>query len=159
MRQKKAHTGALNRFEAGVMGFLIKAAFWLSLVIILLPAPEGQEGDTAHLVGTTEAVSLLSAALNDARGFCLRNPDACVTGAQAAQTFGHKAQYATRLLHDLIGEKIQESASTKSPAAKSTARQGEPNRAPFLGADTLTPADMAPQWRGADLRQASLKRS
>jgi len=137
------------------MGFLIKAAFWLSVVVVLLPAPEGSEGGT-RMIGTTEAVSLLSAALNDARGFCQRNPEACVTGTQAAQTFGHKAQYASRLLHDFISDRVDTgvtSASTPTPSAHSK------GRAPGGSIDTLSPADLEPTWRSPDIRQASLKRS
>ena len=135
------------------MGFLIKAAFWLSVVVVLLPAPESGEAGGTRMIGTTEAVSLLSAALNDARGFCQRNPEACVTGTQAAQTFGQKAQYASRLLHDFISDRVDNGVT--SAAAPAHAK----GRAAGGSIDTLAPADLEPAWRSPDIRQVSLKRS
>lgn len=141
------------------MGFLIKAAFWLSVVVLLLPAPESNDASGVRMIGTTEAVSLLSAALNDARGFCQRNPDACVTGSQAAQTFGHKAQYATRLLHDFISEKLEDGQSAKAAAITQGAGSAIRSRQATGGSDTLSPADLEPVWRAPEARQAAFKRS
>lgn len=140
------------------MGFLIKTAFWLSLVIVFLPAPQNEGAKTAQMIGTTEAVSLLTAALNDARGFCSRNPDACVTGAAAAQTFGYKAQYATQLLHDLIADKLDDAAAA-SPPAKQESLKKSAERSADAGADTLSPADLQPAWRSPETVAARFKRS
>ena len=140
------------------MGFLLKTAFWLSLVIVLLPAPEN-DGTQPQLVSTTEAVSLLSAALNDFRGFCGRNPEACVTGAAAAQTFGHKAQHATRLLHDFISEKLEENNSVNAPSLGQRTAQSPRRQTQLQGGNTLTPSDLEPIWRAPETKQASLKRA
>lgn len=144
------------------MGFLLKTAFWLTIVVLLLPAPESDINRATRMVGTTEAISVLSAALNDARGFCTRNPEACVTGTAAVQTFGYKAQYATRILNDFLTEKLGEGAQDNArkainPAADEAKRAVE--GASIGGTSTLTPSDLAPVWRAPEARQASFKRS
>jgi hypothetical protein len=132
------------------MWFLIKAAFWLSLVVVFLPLPEGaRQGDT-HLVGASEALGVVSTAIADARGFCTRHPEACATGAQAAHTFGQKAQVGARMLHDFISEKLEESRDLVPPPGSRAATA--PAEAP-RGTDTLDASDRAPAWRGPALPQ------
>jgi hypothetical protein len=126
------------------MWFLVKCAFWLSIVVMVLPTPEGERRADAAQVSAAEAASVLTTALADARGFCSRNPDACTTGAQALQTFGEKAQNGARMLHDFISEQLAQSRHL-SPPPGSRARSGD--RPAIEGQDTLTPRDLEPAWR------------
>jgi Family of unknown function (DUF5330) len=129
-----------------VMRFLLKAAFWLTIVVLLLPASE----KPAPRLGAAEAVSAASAAVSDVRGFCARQPDACAIGSQAAVTFGHKAQAGAKMLYEFLGDRLGPS-ETGSVAAKPTSAA-----APAAGATTrpsqhtLNPADLVPAWRGAE---------
>jgi len=73
------------------MGFLLKVAFWLSLVVLLIPADESETRKLAdgRSISIIEAYGLAQAAYDDAKGFCGRNTDACATGEVAAATSDH----------------------------------------------------------------------
>jgi hypothetical protein len=66
------------------------------------------------------------------RGFCERQPDACVTGGKVAVALGHKAEAGARTLYEFVTKLREKSAS------------GEKAKAASEG--TLTPADRAPSW-------------
>ena len=125
------------------MRFLLKAAFWLTIVILMLPSARQEAG--ASGVGTSEAMSAAGAAVSDMRGFCARQPEACAVGSQAAVTLGHKAQAGAKMLYDFLSDRLgpSETGSVAKPSRTSDA-------APALSASqhTLTPSDTAPVWRG-----------
>jgi hypothetical protein len=121
------------------MFFLLRMAFWLSVVCVLLPSGTKSTSPDAN-IDATQAVTLASAAVSDARGFCDRQPDACVTGGKVAVALGHKAEAGARTIYEFITAKLSEkSAPEEKTAAKivtvSTTDQG-----------TLTGADMQPAW-------------
>ena len=74
------------------MFFLIRTAFWLSLVIMLLPA-DVKSGAEAPRVTVIETLVAARSAVADMSGFCGRNPQTCVTGHAALQVFVGKARY------------------------------------------------------------------
>jgi len=65
------------------MWLLVRMAFWLSLVIALLPVASSQQETSASQVGAIDALSAASAAVSDIRQFCVRQPGACAAGSQA----------------------------------------------------------------------------
>ncbi|HLN10249.1 MAG TPA: DUF5330 domain-containing protein, partial [Xanthobacteraceae bacterium] len=75
------------------MRFLLRVAFWLSVVVLLVPGAPSDRTPTPQ-VGATEAVSAATAAWSDMRQFCTRQPETCTVGAQAAAQFGRKAEAA-----------------------------------------------------------------
>jgi hypothetical protein len=109
------------------MFFLLRMAFWLGVVCVLLPSGSKTTSPEAK-IDASEAVTLAGAAVSDVRGFCDRQPDACVTGGKVAVAIGHKAEAGARTLYEFVS-KLRE---------KSTAKSGSEG--------TLTPADMAPGW-------------
>ncbi|MFY9758572.1 MAG: DUF5330 domain-containing protein, partial [Pseudolabrys sp.] len=109
------------------MFFLLRMAFWLCVVCVLLPSGSKTTSPEAK-IDASEAVTLAGAAVSDVRGFCERQPDACVTGGKVAVAIGHKAEAGARTLYEFVS-KLRE---------KSAARPGTEG--------TLTPADMAPGW-------------
>jgi hypothetical protein len=119
------------------MRFLIKAAFWLTVVAIFLPTSEPAP-KSGPQVGTVEAVSAAGAALSDMRQFCARQPDACEVGSHAAAALGHKAQAGARMLYDYLSEKAGETGSIGGRPADGSGTASQ---------HTLTPADLAPTWR------------
>ena len=133
------------------MRFLLKAAFWLSVVVMLLPAGEKRADGSVPQVGATEAVSAASAALADMRQFCTRQPDACTVGSHAAVVFGQKAQAGAKLLYDFLSERVGPSETgsvTPRPAEQRASGNGDkPSQ------HTLTPADVAPTWRAPEPRR------
>jgi hypothetical protein len=129
------------------MRFLLKAAFWLSVVVILLPANEKRP---APQIGATEAVSAAGAAVSDMRQFCSRQPDACAVGSQAATTFGQKAQAGAKMLYEFLSDRSgpNETGSVAGRTDRSTGgHAAQPSQ------HTLTPADLAPVWRGPEPRK------
>lgn len=120
------------------MFFLIRAAFWLSIVIILLPTGS-QQPKSGPTIETKEAVSAASAAVSDMRQFCARQPEACSVGSQAAVAFGYKAQAGAKMLYEFLTDALAP-AETGSVTGK-----GEVSA---KSQDTLMPADLTPPWRG-----------
>ncbi|MCV6546083.1 MAG: DUF5330 domain-containing protein [Cohaesibacter sp.] len=87
-----------------MIGFLIKAAFWLSLVIMILPREPGASREEAGL-STMEAITVAQATLNDFTGFCSRQPDVCAAGEVALETFSAKAKYGAKQLYVYLDSK------------------------------------------------------
>src|ERR1700722_20057917 len=90
---RTGRTKGVRRGQKGsVMMFLLRMAFWLSVVVLLVPTGKVQPTGAASSVSAAEAVSAAGAAVADMRHFCERQAEACTVGAQAAVTFGQKAQ-------------------------------------------------------------------
>ena len=68
----------------GEMFFLLRMAFWLGLVLVLMPREKTPESDKLPQIGASEAVSAATAAVSDMGQFCKRQPAACEVGGQAA---------------------------------------------------------------------------
>jgi len=130
------------------MRFLIKVAFWLAIVAILLPGGDKHATAPAPEVSPTEAVSAAGAAMSDMGRFCARQPDACAVGSQAAAAFGQKAQAGAKKLYELLNDRPgpNETGSVGKPA-------GRPAGAAQPSQHTLTPADLNPAWRGPEPRK------
>jgi uncharacterized protein DUF5330 len=137
------------------MRFLFKVAFWLSVVVLLLPTAPSERPAATPQIGATEAVSAASAAVSDVRQFCSRQAEACAIGSQAISQFGHKAEAGAKMLYEFLNERFGERVGAvvangaDKPAAASI---GKPSQ------NTLTPADIAPAWRGPSRRDADAKR-
>ena len=129
------------------MFFLIRAAFWISIVIVLLPTPESAKVPEAG-IGAAQAVTAASATVSDMGQFCTRQPEACQVGSQALTYFGHKAQASAKWVYEKFTSKTEQ-AGPATPA-KALAEGDSQN--------TLTQADTAPAWRGTQQRQADARR-
>ena len=121
------------------MFFLLRMAFWLGLVLVLLPRDKTPELDKLPQVGASEAVSAATAAVSDMSQFCKRQPAACEVGGQAATVIGHRAQEGARKLYKIITDK-------RSP--DHTGSIGSIEQADAAPRDTLTPDDLQAEWRG-----------
>ena len=126
-----------------VMFFLLRMAFWLSVVCVLLPSGTKSTSPDAQ-IDATQAVTLAGAAVSDMRGFCDRQRDACEVGGKVAVALGHKAEAGARTIYEFISGKLNEKSA---PADKATAKlvpASATGQATLNG--TLTPGDMAPAW-------------
>jgi Family of unknown function (DUF5330) len=128
------------------MFFLLRMAFWLGLVLVLLPREKTPESDKLPQLGASEAVSAATAAVSDMSQFCKRQPAACEVGGQAATVIGQRAQAGARKLYQIITDK-RASDHTGSIGGVSGANQRTSWAAP---PDTLTPDDLEVEWRLAD---------
>ena len=125
------------------MFFLLRMAFWLGLVLVLLPRDKTPESDKLPQVGASEAVSAATAAVSDMSQFCKRQPVACEVGGQAATVIGHRAQEGARKLYQII---IDKRASDRTGSIGG----GENVDAAVVEVvprDTLTPDDLLAEWR------------
>jgi hypothetical protein len=132
------------------MFFLIRTAFWLSIVVALLPTPESMKSDTG--VGAAQAVTAASATFSDMSQFCTRQPGACEVGSQALVQFGHKAQASAKWLYEKFASSKAPSTDTGSSSVNVV---GEIDHSQ----NTLTAADATPAWRGPQQRQADARRA
>ncbi len=133
--------------------FLIRAAFGLAVIVMLLPADEAQQAKVTGQAGTV---------VERAATFCERNVNTCAAGAELWATFLKKAEFGAKLAGNMIQDYMKGSAVSREQ------RQmiGEPNRqqpfeAPLQpapartiepGRGTLAPNDLAPAWRGRPVR-------
>lgn len=138
--------------------FLIRTAFWLSIIILLLPA-EDPPGSVPQAQGDSQvnATSVIGAARNtisDIAGICERSPDVCETGGAAVDTFVKKARYGA----GLVGRAIWgDNPAQGDPAVQipQTVNYAPDERAPYERApapagsrSTLQPEDRSPAWNG-----------
>jgi hypothetical protein len=126
------------------MFFLLRLAFWVGLVLVLLPRDKVPDSDKTPQIGASEAVSAATAAVSDMSQFCKRQPAACEVGGQAATVIGHRAQAGARKLYQIITDK-------RSPDHTGSIAGMESADAAQAGAarDTLTADDLRIEWQGA----------
>lgn len=133
------------------MFFLLRMAFWLGLVLVLLPTDKSQDVDktAAPQVGAADAISAATAAVSDMTQFCTRQPGACAVGGQAATVIGHRAQAGAKKLYNMITEK-------RPPDHTGSVGSVESIRA--ASGDTLTPEDLRVEWRAPAVAPSSQRR-
>jgi hypothetical protein len=131
------------------MFFLIRAAFWLSIVVVLLPTPDSMKVPEPG-IGAAQAVTAASATVSDMSQFCSRQPEACQVGSQALTHLGHKALASAKWVYEKFTSKTREEPAIAGGPAKALAEADSQN--------TLTQADTAPAWRGTQQRQADARR-
>ena len=160
------------------MRFLLRMAFWLGVVLVLLPRGGSQPSSNAE-ISATEAMSAATATVGDMRQFCERQPEACVVGSQAAVALEDRAKAGAKRLYEMFNEKLSANEGEKvttvttarnaqvvplPPARPSqhaaqhaTQARNAPQRTSQAMSqktqDTLTPADLAPAWRGPPSRK------
>jgi hypothetical protein len=113
----------LRRVEKGRRMFLLRTAFWLTVVVFLLPA-DPQTGE-APRVGALQALAAVHATATDLSGFCVRNPDVCATGSATFEILSEKLRSGFRLFQSAFD-----------------ARAADGPRDSLTGDDLVTP------WRG-----------
>jgi hypothetical protein len=83
------------------MGFLIRMAFWFSLVLLALPLdPGGADGSQG--VNPIQAFFAAREAVDDVAGICERKPDVCEVGRAAMHTIGVRAKEGARIAFEML---------------------------------------------------------
>jgi hypothetical protein len=136
------------------MFFLLRMAFWLCVVLVLLPSGGPQRSPSTPTVNATAALSAASATVDDLRGFCTRQPSACSVGSQLASVMSERAQAGAKMLYGLLAESWAPRTTgalggeeRRSGVRKSALEPSSP--------DTLTPADRDPAWRSPPTGQVA----
>jgi hypothetical protein len=147
------------------MFFLLRMAFWLGLVLVLLPRDKTPDSDKLPQFNAQEAVQAATAAVSDMTQFCKRQPQACDVGGQAATVIGHRAADGARKVYQIITEKpettdkIGGAEKPVGPVKPAPADKRAPDHTGSIGepvvaevpageapADTLSSEDLAAEW-------------
>jgi len=122
------------------MFFLLRMAFWLGVVCLLLPGtgPKSPDGN----IDATQALTVAGAAMSDARGFCGRQPDACVAGGKVAAALGERAEAGARTLYQFISARLAGKPADADKATAKLVRVSDQSQQQ----GTLTKTDMLPAW-------------
>ncbi len=120
---------------------LIRTAFWLTLIILLLPANEREQQEVYGTAGAT---------VRDLKTFCLRNPGVCQKSTNLFDTFSQKAQFGAKLVMDFVKEASTDDTSAAFDDNRSKRKRSVFGRRPqdTDTQSTLTPSDMEPAWNG-----------
>lgn len=144
------------------MFFLLRVVFWLAIVLLLLPIGSEQHGTPTNDVTASDAVSAASATVQDLRGFCSRQPEACSVGSELAVAVGYKAQAGAKMLYEFLTDALASRQNGALPPATMAPRgvvegtgatppvRPSPERA---SQSTLTPADLTAPWHGPQTRK------
>jgi hypothetical protein len=124
------------------MFFLLRMAFWLGLVLVLLPREKTPDSDKLPQLGASEAVSAATAAVSDMSQFCKRQPAACEVGGQAATAIGHRAQEGARKLYQIITDKRASDHTGSIGAVENVTPLAD-----LAPRDTLAPDDLVAEWQ------------
>jgi len=104
------------------MMFLFRSAFWLLILVLLVPTDQDQQN---QIYGTAQA------AMKDFAGFCDRNPQTCATGQDAFAILVQKAQHGAEMVIEMV-----EGQSQSNPLGLAT----EPVAMPENGAVMPVPS-------------------
>lgn len=130
-----------KRLTGFAMFFLLRMAFWLGLVLVLLPRDKTPESDKLPQIGASDAVSAASAAMSDMAQFCKRQPATCEVGGHAATVIGERAKDGAKKIYQIITEK-------KPDTTGSIGGENEDQGAvAMVKPDTLTQDDLAVEWQ------------
>ncbi|WP_150522981.1 DUF5330 domain-containing protein [Roseibium sediminis] len=120
------------------MFFLLRTAFWITLVLVLIPLGSDKEESAQLSIDPVATFFAAQAAVSDFGGFCDRNPDACKTGGEALTAIGAQARDGARIVYEFLDEKVatpdgqggfdQSGASVVSIEPQSPLTTGSTNR-------------------------------
>lgn len=144
------------------MFFLLRMAFWLGLVLVLLPREKTPEADKQPQINAQEAVQAATAAVSDMGQFCKRQPQACEVGGQAASVIGQRAQEGARKIYQIITDRNEKQAAPEKMIGPEKPAHADKRYSDRTGsidppeieevpteeapADTLSADDLATEW-------------
>lgn len=96
------------------MFFLLRVAFWLGLVFVLLPTGKSSDSEKASTIDPMQAATAAAAVMQDMSQFCTRQPAACEVGGKAATAVGERAQSGARKVYQFITDKTEGKAEART---------------------------------------------
>lgn len=87
------------------MRFLLRATFWLGLVLVLLPNSSSHPVPKLQ-VSPSQAFSAAKGVVTDIQNFCERQQEACMVGSQTSITLGQRAQAGAGMLYEFLSERF-----------------------------------------------------
>ncbi len=127
--------------------FFVKAAFWIVLIILLLPG-SGQEKFELYVAAERT--------ISDLGAFCKRNPDVCEKTSSMVDGVLHKLRTTTEMIEQAlrdtgIGARREQMDEQPGHGERHGRRDDDdPNMTATSGmsGDTLTSDDLRPTWYG-----------
>ncbi|QPC94040.1 DUF5330 domain-containing protein [Mesorhizobium sp. INR15] len=86
------------------MGFLIRMAFWFSLVLLALPLSVGPDESGRESVSPLQALFAAREAVGDIAGICERKPEVCETGKSAMHTISARAKETAKIAAAMLDD-------------------------------------------------------
>jgi len=139
------------------MFFLLRMAFWLTLVLALLPTGKSQP-TSGPQISASDAVVAAGATVSDMSHFCDRQAEACAVSSQAAAFIGQRAQAGAKMVFDFVSEQMARNETGSIPDTKVIPVSTRPVPASPGSQTTLRPDDMMPAWQGPPPRREARPR-
>lgn len=131
------------------MFFLLRAAFWIGLILVLIPSGQNAPAGAGAELRTGDAITAAASAIADATRFCERQPDACAVGSNAASAIGQRAQAGAKRLYGMVTDQRSGPASANAGAPAAAVTKVEDL---ISSQNSLSGADRAIPWRGPAAR-------
>jgi hypothetical protein len=109
------------------MWFLVKATFWFSLVLVLLPFLDPSSsakldyGPKVEIGGTFSAAN---EAIHYISAICVEKPDVCEKGAETFVALGHRAREGARIAYEFLNTQFAETDAVIPDATVMTGTVG-----------------------------------
>lgn len=107
-----------------MIGFVVRSAFWLSLVLLAIPF--GGTTEDGRSIGPFEALGAARVAIGDMVGICDRQPGVCETGKVALHTIGARARDASKFAYQVLDSQLDDTDPTATGAVRPARNVGEP---------------------------------
>ncbi|WFR96203.1 DUF5330 domain-containing protein [Rhizobium tumorigenes] len=107
------------------MWFLIKTAFWFSLVLVLLPVFSSQSTNRTQnnpQVQMSDAVTAATGAFQYVTSLCSEKPEICVKGGETFTALGYRAREGALVAYEMIDHQL-----SGKPADKTASNAGAPD--------------------------------
>jgi hypothetical protein len=121
------------------MFFLLRLAFWVMLICLLLP---GSREENLRLITSAEQT------LKDMRGFCQRNPQVCDDVRVSMTTLLTRVRGGAELLQSWLAQQSGESEGRAGLTATGPGRSDASPRPVTKWQDSLNVSDKQVPWRG-----------
>ncbi|ASY62091.1 hypothetical protein SJ05684_c06270 [Sinorhizobium sojae CCBAU 05684] len=87
------------------MWFLVKATFWFSLVLVLLPFLDPSSSaklDQGPTIEIGDTFSAANEAIQYVSAICAEKPDVCAKGTETFVALGHRAREGARIAYEFL---------------------------------------------------------
>jgi hypothetical protein len=134
------------------MWFLIKTAFWFSLVLVLLPVFSSQS--TTRLqnepkVQVSDAFGAATGAFQYVSALCSEKPDVCVKGGETFTALGYRAREGALVAYQFLDNQFGgNKADGKSVVPADTIKNGQAALAKVVAAAAMQPMPAKPATDG-----------